>query len=140
MKSKTQIRIGLFVAIGMELLYAPLFVKILTAKPFSSFTIAKSLPTFFLILILAVYILGIVRKKLKAVRIAYRAWWIYGIIFLAGLFLGGLLIERQIGFIILWLVVPFGLFYGFVTFILWVGFRGLKQIIESEKPEQIVER
>ena len=128
MKPKIQMRIGLWGAIAFTVFGVYQFIN----QPSLS---VKGLGMITSLTLFVIYIFGIIRKKHKTAQGAYRFWWIstvglLGLMFI-GLLIGGKWTERPDMVLIIFLscTIPFGI----MTFILWIGLRGLERTIETEK-------
>ena len=131
MKPKTQMRIGLWGAIAITVFGVYQFIH----QPSLS---VEGLGMLTSLIIFAVYIFGIIRKKHKTVRGAYRFWWI-SMVVLLGIGFIGLFLCANWGewhkslLMILVIFLCTGVPFGIMTLILWTGLRGLERIMKAEK-------
>jgi len=130
MKPKIQMQIGIWGAIVFTTFELVQFIRGQLSSSIGLWIILISLPLF------AIYIFGIVTKKLRTIQIVFRIWCILASVTIGIIFIGLLLECEEAGesflmlvpLIFLRFVVPTVI----VVVILWVGLRGLKRTIEDE--------
>ena len=96
-------------------------------------------------IVLITYVINIIRKDLKTVNIIFGIWQIFTIVpfFLILIFMGLLVISsgevnyRGVNKVVLIIFINFVIAYGLSTLIMWMGIRGLKQIIKAENKLKI---
>jgi predicted membrane protein len=91
------------------------------------------------LILLVVYILGIIRKKLTPVRMVFRVYLVFFVIVVVGLFIGIVIAMvstgRWTGLSILFdlaIMIFAILFCAIPIIIMRMGLRGLERVIESE--------
>jgi hypothetical protein len=129
MKAKTKIRIGLWgtvVFLGLNIYRAIRFWGLLSSEYGKGLLLST--------IIFSIYILGIVGKKLKVCQLMLFAWLFIGIINLLVFLNISVADGRWSGNFdnilqSLQEFLYFGAWFGIITLILWVGLRGLQQIV-----------
>ena len=137
-KAKTQMRIGLWASVaflGLRIYRAVRFWALLSSEGKKGFLIG--------IIILSIYIFGIVGKKLKVCQLMFLSWFFIGIINLLvylnisvadGKWSGSFdnILKSLQEFLY------FGAHIGIITLIMWMGIRGLTQmVLEDDELKQI---
>lgn len=128
-KPKIQMRIGFWGGITFLVLQLYFVISEFIFAPHLSHVTRLSMIA--ILAIFGYYIEGIRKKKIATVRTAFCIWWIsYGIVVLGFLWLTVLDRSDFKSTLITFLSLIFS--FGFMTFILWMGLRGLERIMEAE--------
>jgi hypothetical protein len=132
MKAKTQVRIGLWGAMA--------FVALRVSQAFWSWEIYS--PEYkkgfiFSTIIFAIYIFGIVSKRLKVAWLIFYAWVFFVSLQLIVLFNMSVVSDKWSGSLeniltTLRIFSSLGVPLGILTLVLWIGLRGLTQIMDEE--------
>ena len=96
-------------------------------------------------IVLTTYVINIIRKDLKTVNIIFGIWQIFAIV---ALFFGTIILvllvlsSGEVNYKgvyedVLILFLNYAIPYGIATLIMWMGIRGLKQIIEAENKSKM---
>lgn len=130
MKAKTQKNIGLATA-GIMLIIGI----------YQLFFSVHSLPTLLgllkAIILSALYVFALSKKKLKVAQIVFWLWWftgviVYGVIFLIIIVAGRWAESFQSAFTVLMILFCLVFPFGVMTFLWWIGLRGLKRIVDEQ--------
>ena len=132
MKAKTQVRIGLWGAMA--------FVALRVSQAFWFW--ATCSPEYkkgfiFSTIIFAIYIFGIVSKRLKVAWLIFYAWIFFVSLQLIVLFNMLVVSYKWSGSLeniltTLWIFLSLGMRFGILTLVLWIGLRGLTQTMDEE--------
>ncbi len=105
---------------------------VLTPKEASIGDFVEFLGFFSTLSLSVIYAVSLHKKKIRATRIVYRIWWLTLLIPFCLIFIGSLVAGiglTEFCIIALILVLSF-LPFGIVTFLYWVGLKGLMQMVE----------
>lgn len=127
MKAETQRVIGLTTALISAVvgIWVLLFIQAYTLREFLGVLAALEETV-----LSALYFFALKRKRLTLTKTIYRVWWIIGAILLSLVLLIILIIDnwaRDFQNLLIW-----GLLFGVITFLLWIGLRGLVLIVDTE--------
>ncbi len=142
MKAKSQVIISLYSAMFLMGYFTFSIVKIWSVHLYKIGIILIFIIPF---IALMTYIINVIRKDLKTVKIMFGIWQIFTIVplFYILIFMGLLVISsgevnyRGVNKVLLIIFINFIIAYGLSTLIMWLGIRGLKQIIEAENKSKI---
>jgi hypothetical protein len=96
-------------------------------------------------IVLITYVINVIRKDLRTVKVIFGIWQIFAIValFFGTIILGLLVISSgEVNYKGVYKGVPilflnYAIPYGITTLIIWMGLKGLKQIIEAENKSKI---
>jgi len=136
MKAKTQIRIGFWGALVFLGLRVEQAIRFWTSSS-PEWRKGWLLGT----IIFAIYIFGIVRKKLKVCQWIFLGWCIFMSINLLVLFNISVATGKWSGSLenfieTLWTFLFLGVRFGMFTVIFWMGIRGLKQMAVEDRDQK----